>query len=117
MFMSGAPLSGRRCSCVRMPAGRAYDRDVRHGQRRRAVRLRTGLTTSYVAQGDPSGMPVVLLHAWGESLGCFDRLLPLLPVVIYAVAMDQRGHGDAAEPEDGYTLVELADDVDAFMDA
>jgi len=41
-------------------------------------------------------MPVVLLHAWGESLGCFDRLLPLLPVVIYAVAMDQRGHGDAA---------------------
>jgi pimeloyl-ACP methyl ester carboxylesterase len=73
--------------------------------------------TSYVAEGDPSGMPVVLLHAWGESLGCFDRLLPLLPVVIYTVAMDQRGHGDAAKPEDGYTLVQLADDVDAFMDA
>ena len=36
--------------------------------------------------------------------------------MIYAVAMDQRGHGDATKPEDGYTLVELADDVDAFMD-
>jgi pimeloyl-ACP methyl ester carboxylesterase len=81
------------------------------------MRLRTGLTTSYVAQGDRSGMPVILLHAWGESLGCFDRLLPLLPAMIYAVAMDQRGHGDASKPEDGYTLVELADDVDAFMDA
>jgi pimeloyl-ACP methyl ester carboxylesterase len=58
-----------------------------------------------------------LLHAWGESLGSFDRLLPLLPAMIYAVAMDQRGHGDAAKPEDGYALVEVADDVDAFMDA
>jgi pimeloyl-ACP methyl ester carboxylesterase len=81
------------------------------------MRLRTGMTTSYVAQGDRSGMPVVLLHAWGESLGCFDRLLPLLPATIYAVAMDQRGHGDATKPEDGYTLVQLADDVDAFMEA
>ena len=54
-----------------------------------------------------------MLHAWGESLGSFDRLLPLLPTTIYAVAMDQRGHGDATKPEDGYTLVELAADVEA----
>ena len=81
------------------------------------MRLGTGLTVSYVAQGDRSGMPVVLLHAWGESLGCFDRLLPRLPAAIRAVAMDQRGHGAADKPAHGYTLLDLADDVVAFLDA
>jgi pimeloyl-ACP methyl ester carboxylesterase len=81
------------------------------------VRLGTGLTVPYVAQGDRFGVPVVLLHAWGESLGSFDRLLPLLPATIRAVAMDQRGHGAADKPADGYTLVDLADDVVAFLDA
>jgi pimeloyl-ACP methyl ester carboxylesterase len=90
---------------------------VAHDRHRRAARLATGVTVSYVAQGDPSGVPVILLHAWSESLGCFDRLLPLLPATIHAVAMDQRGHGDAGKPADGYTLVDFADDVAAFMDA
>jgi rifampin ADP-ribosylating transferase len=62
-------------------------------------------------------VPVVLLHAWGESLGRFDRLLALLPATIHAVAMDQRGHGAADKPADGYSLLELADDVVAFLDA
>jgi rifampin ADP-ribosylating transferase len=75
------------------------------------------VSVSYVAQGDRSGVPVVLLHAWGESLASFDRLLTLLPATIHAVAVDQRGHGDADKPADGYTLLELADDVVAFMDA
>jgi hypothetical protein len=57
----------------------AYDRHVPGGRYRQTVRAGTGLTVPYVAQGDRSGVPVVLLHAWGESLGCFDRLLPLLP--------------------------------------
>ena len=87
------------------------------GRYRQKVRLGTGLTVSYVAQGDHCGVPVVLLHAWGESLGCFDRLLPLLPATIHPLAMDQRGHGAADKPADGYTLLDLADDVVAFLDA
>ena len=83
----------------------------------RLVRLRTGLAVPYVVHGDLSGVPVLLLHAWGESLGCFDRLLPLLPATVRAVAMDQRGHGDADKPADGYALADLADDVEEFMDA
>jgi pimeloyl-ACP methyl ester carboxylesterase len=31
--------------------------------------------------------------------------------------MDQRGHGAADKPADGYTVVDLADDVVAFVDA
>jgi rifampin ADP-ribosylating transferase len=58
-----------------------------------------------------------MLHAWGESRGVFDRVLPLLPPTIRAVAMDQRGHGEADKPPSGYALSELAEDVVAFMDA
>ncbi|MBB5868358.1 rifampin ADP-ribosylating transferase [Allocatelliglobosispora scoriae] len=88
-----------------------------HDLRRHVVELSTGVTVPYVAYGDCSGAPVVLLHAWGESLGSFDRMLPLLPATIHAVAMDQRGHGGASAPVDGYALVDFAADVEAFMDA
>lgn len=71
----------------------------------------------YVAQGDPSGEPVLLLHAWGESSGSFDRLAPSLPTTIRALAMDQRGHGDSDKPAEGYSLAEFAGDVTAFLDA
>jgi rifampin ADP-ribosylating transferase len=41
----------------------------------------------------------------------------MLPATIHAVAMDQRGHGAADKPAGGYTLLDLADDVVAFLDA
>lgn len=81
------------------------------------ARLETGVSVAYTALGDPEGVPVLLLHAWGESLGCFDRLTPLLPTTIRALAIDQRGHGDADKPANGYSLLSVADDVTAFMDA
>lgn len=89
------------------------DRD----RRVRSVRLATGVTLSYVARGDRLGTPVLLLHPSGESRGCFDRLLTSLPRTIRAIAVDQRGHGDADKPASGYSLPEFADDVEAFMDA
>lgn len=82
---------------------------------RAQVRLTTGVTLRYSVQG--TGAPVVLLHPWTESRGCFDRLLPLLPGTIRAYAVDQRGHGDADKPATGYALADYADDVVAFLDA
>jgi pimeloyl-ACP methyl ester carboxylesterase len=81
------------------------------------IHLRTGVNVNHVAQGDPSGVPVLLLHAWGESLGCFDRLSSLLPPTIRTLAMDQRGHGHSEKPADGYSLISCAGDVLAFLDA
>jgi pimeloyl-ACP methyl ester carboxylesterase len=52
----------------------------------RTVRLRTDVTVPYVVRGDPSGVPVLLLHPWTESMGCFDRLLPLLPATLRVLA-------------------------------
>jgi rifampin ADP-ribosylating transferase len=88
-----------------------------HELRVRQVALATGVSVPYVSAGSTAGVPVVLLHAWGESRRSFDRLLPLLPGTIHAVAMDLRGHGDADKPAAGYSLAEVAADVAAFMDA
>src|SRR5947199_3555161 len=81
------------------------------------VHLASGVRLAYSRHGDPSGVPVVLLHAGGESLGCFDRLLPFLSATMHVLAMDQRGHGDSDKRARGYALMDLADDVEAFMDA
>ncbi|GAB3416851.1 alpha/beta fold hydrolase [Flindersiella endophytica] len=83
----------------------------------RKARLATGITVPYIEQGDPGGSPVVLLHAWAESSASFDRLLPLLPAGLRLLAPDLRGHGHADRPADGYTLAEIATDVEAFLDA
>jgi len=82
-----------------------------------ALHLRTGVDVSYVSRGDPSDISVLFLHAWGESRGSFDRVIPLLPRTIRALAMDQRGHGDSDKPADGYSLTDFAGDVTAFLDA
>ncbi|MEO6310159.1 MAG: alpha/beta hydrolase [Leifsonia sp.] len=82
-----------------------------------SARLTTGVTLPYLALGDPAGTPLVLLHAWGESRGSFDRLTALLPKGIRVFAPDQRGHGTADKPATGYALAHFAADVAAFLDA
>jgi pimeloyl-ACP methyl ester carboxylesterase len=79
--------------------------------------VRDGLELPYVEHGDPDGVPAVLLHAWLDSRRCFDQLMAVLPERIRTFAFDQRGHGDAAKPADGYGLRDFADDIGAFMDA
>jgi pimeloyl-ACP methyl ester carboxylesterase len=83
----------------------------------RRVRLATGVTVPYLEQGDRHAAAVLLLHAWVESSACFDRLLQAVPQTIRVFAMDQRGHGGADKPADGYALANFADDIEAFMDA
>jgi len=79
--------------------------------------LSTGVRLPYVSVGPSSATPVMLLHAWGESRRSFDRLMPILANTVHAVAVDQRGHGDADRPRTGYSLASLAEDIVAFMDA
>lgn len=79
--------------------------------------LANGIALTYVARGPSGSIPVLLLHAWGESHRSFDRLLALLPDTVRCIALDQRGHGGADVPGAGYSLADFADDVEAFMDA
>lgn len=82
----------------------------------RYLRLRTGITVPCLVHGDADAKPVLLLHAWGESRGSFDRLIPLL-TGFRVYAPDLRGQGGADKPEDGYSLAEQAEDAAAILDA
>jgi non-heme chloroperoxidase len=83
----------------------------------RRARLSSGLTLPYVEQGDPGGLPVLLLHGYVESWRSFELVLPHLPPWLRALAVTGRGHGDADRPAGGYGLDELSADAAAFMDA
>jgi hypothetical protein len=52
---------------------------MRRDRQIHTVRLASGVRLAYSRHGDPSSVPVLLLHAWDESVGCFDRLFPLVP--------------------------------------
>jgi pimeloyl-ACP methyl ester carboxylesterase len=68
----------------------------------------------YVEQGD--GPPVLLVHAVGDSGRAFLPLLRHLPPRLRCLAPDQRGHGDAAKPESGYTVADYVQDLVRFLD-
>jgi pimeloyl-ACP methyl ester carboxylesterase len=82
-----------------------------------SVDLSTGVKVDFAEQGDPAGIPLLLLHGYTDSWRSFERVLPLLPQSIHALALSQRGHGDASRPDDGYRPLDFATDVAAFMDA
>lgn len=79
------------------------------------MRLATGVEFAVRELGE--GVPVLLLHAWGETHRVFDRLVPLLPKSMHLLVPDQRGVGDSTKPADGYTLLDAAEDVIALLDA
>jgi pimeloyl-ACP methyl ester carboxylesterase len=82
----------------------------------KTVELPSGPRLRYVEQGDASGIPVVLLHGYSDSWRSFERVLPLLPSSIRAIAVTQRGHGDSDRPMAGYRPQDFAADLAATMD-
>jgi non-heme chloroperoxidase len=80
------------------------------------VELPNQVQLQYLEQGDPSGIPVLLLHGVTDSWRSFERVLPHLSACIHAFALTQRGHGDASCPVAGYRFHDFAADVPAFMD-
>ena len=83
----------------------------------KAVTLASGLTLPYVEQGDPAGVPLILLHGYTNSWRSFAGLLKHLPATFRTIALTQRGHGDAGRPRQGYHPRDFAADLAAFMDA
>lgn len=81
----------------------------------RRVMLASGLRLVVHEYG--SGVPVLLVHAWGETHRSFDRLVPLLAAQLRLVVPDQRGVGSSDKPADGYTLGQAADDLVELLDA
>ena len=81
----------------------------------KTAELRGGLKLPYVEQGDPTGVPVILLHGVTDCWRSFEPMLCHLPASIRAFAVTQRGHGDADRPV-SYRTRDFAADVAAFAD-
>lgn len=81
------------------------------------VGLSTGVTLSYLVQGNPHGRPVIFIHGYTDSHHSFDLNLPRFPRVFRSYALDLRGHGDSDKPACCYEQGDFAADVVAFMDA
>ena len=86
-------------------------------QTEQAVVIDGGLEIPYLEQGDPDGVPVVLLHGITDSHRSYGPVLEALPASVRAVALTARGHGDAGKPETGYDQARMAADVIDAMDA
>ena len=81
----------------------------------RVIVLASGLSLNYVVQGDPDGMPIVLLHGVGDSWHSYERVLPLLPAEYRVYAVTLRGHGWSDHPHSGFTRQDLASDVESLL--
>ena len=83
----------------------------------KSVALPNGVELSYVEQGEPSGLPMLLLHGVSDSWRSFKPVLPHVPASLHTFALSQRGHGDSGRPAAGYDPHAFAADLAAFMDA
>jgi non-heme chloroperoxidase len=84
----------------------------------KSVELATGVRLEYAEQGDPEGVPVVLLHGVTDSRRSWEPVLPHLPSSIRAIALSQRGHGESERRAGaGYRIEHLGADVAAVIDA
>jgi non-heme chloroperoxidase len=82
----------------------------------KSVELPNRVRLPYVEHGDPSGVPVVLLHGFLDSWRSFEPMLSHMPESIHVFALTQRGHGDASRPTAGYSVRDFTADLTAFMD-
>ena len=62
-----------------------------------------------------SGRSLVLLHGLASTCHIWDLVAPILSKDYYVVALDQRGHGESAKPEDGYHFASVAHDLLGFI--
>lgn len=83
----------------------------------KSVELPGRLRLPYVERGNPSGIPMLLLHGVTDSWRSFEPVLPHLPDRVHAFALTQRGHSDADRPVTGYRTRDFAADLAAFVRA
>ena len=65
--------------------------------------------------GGNSGAQAVLLHGLASNARFWDLAAPYLAGHMQVVALDARGHGLSAKPDDGYDFPAVARDVAAFI--
>ena len=64
-----------------------------------------------------AGLPVLLLHGLASTCRIWDLVAPLLAADCRVAALDQRGHGQSAQVDDGYDFASVSADAAAFIAA
>ena len=82
----------------------------------RQIKLSTGVQLEYTEQGDPQGIPVIMLHGFTDSWQSFVPVLPYLPASLHVFALSQRGHGNSSKEATSYKPEDFAKDVAAFLE-
>lgn len=68
--------------------------------------------------GPAAGPPLVLIHGWAfDSLAAWHGVIPLLAERLRVTAVDLRAHGKTDRVRERCDVEDLADDVDAVLDA
>ena len=98
------------------PSGRGRIGQASWASRKVPVTLANGLRLAYVELGDPRGEPLLLLHGFTDSSRSWSLSAPYLSRYRLLIP-DQRGHGAADAPLDGYSVAQLARDAALFLDA
>ncbi len=75
-----------------------------------------GLTFHYRDWGGP-GRPVLLLHGLASTCHIWDLVAPALADDFRVAALDQRGHGQSCQADDGYDFTTVYGDAVAFIEA
>ena len=76
----------------------------------------TGIQMHYRDWGG-SGRPILLLHGLASSSRIWDLVAPRLTDYGRVVALDQRGHGASAKPDDGYDFTTIVADAQGAVTA
>lgn len=74
------------------------------------------LRLHWVQDGNPTGAPVVLLHALGTDHSLFDRMVPLLPPGLRIIRPDMRGHGRTSPGAGPGKMGQLVRDAERLLD-
>ncbi len=69
-----------------------------------------GLSFHYRDWGG-SGQPILLLHGLASTCHIWNLVAPFLAQECSVIALDQRGHGESAKPNEGYDFASVAGDV------
>jgi len=83
---------------------------------RTRVTLPTGVELDVIQSGDPTGVPLLLLHGLSDSAPSMRPLMDELPRGVRAIAISQRGHGDSSKPPGPYTTAAFVADAAAALD-
>ena len=73
----------------------------------------------HLLEWSSEGVPLLLLHGFGNEAHIWDDFAPAVAPHYRTVALDHRGHGDSAWATDvsGYDLERMVDDVEAVTEA